>query len=52
MKRNQFPAGWNEARLRKVLAHYEGQTEEEAVAEDEEVQGRTLARIGFSLLPL
>jgi len=35
MKRNRFPAGWNEARVRRVLEHYEGQTEDEAVAEDE-----------------
>jgi len=35
MKRNRFPAGWNEARVRSVLEHYERQTEEEAVAEDE-----------------
>lgn len=31
----KFPPGWDEERVRKVLAHYEGQTEEEAVAEDE-----------------
>jgi hypothetical protein len=36
MKRqNKFPKGWNEARVREVLEHYEGQTEEEAIAEDE-----------------
>ena len=35
MKRTRFPAGWKEARVREVLEHYEGQTEEEAVAEDE-----------------
>jgi hypothetical protein len=35
MKRNRFPAGWDEARVRRVLEHYEGQTEVEAVAEDE-----------------
>jgi len=35
MKRNRFPAGWNEARVRRVLEHYQGQTEDEAVAEDE-----------------
>lgn len=35
MKQNQFPAGWNEARVQRVLEHYEGQTENEAVAEDE-----------------
>jgi hypothetical protein len=28
---------WNEERIRKVIAHYEGQTEDEAVAEDEQV---------------
>ena len=35
MKRNRFPSGWNEARVRRVLEHYDRQTEEEAVAEDE-----------------
>lgn len=35
MKRNRFPAGWDEARVRSVLEHYEQQTEDEAVAEDE-----------------
>ena len=35
MKRNRFPAGWNEDRVQRLLAHYEGQTEDEAVAEDE-----------------
>jgi hypothetical protein len=34
-KRNRFPKGWNESRVREVLDHYESQTEEEAVAEDE-----------------
>jgi len=34
-KLNRFPKGWNEARVREVLEHYESQTEEEAVAEDE-----------------
>ena len=35
MKKSRFPEGWNEARVRKVLAHYERQTETETVAEDE-----------------
>jgi hypothetical protein len=34
-KQNRFPKGWNEARVREVLEHYENQTEDEAVAEDE-----------------
>lgn len=35
MKQTRYPTGWNEARVRKLLQHYETQTEEEAVAEDE-----------------
>lgn len=35
MRLKRFPPGWDEARVRRVLAHYEEQTEEEAVAEDE-----------------
>ena len=35
MTQNKFPPGWDEARVRSVLAHYESQTEDEAVAEDE-----------------
>ena len=35
MKRNRFPTGWNEDRVRRVLEHYVRQTEAEAVAEDE-----------------
>jgi dihydrodipicolinate synthase/N-acetylneuraminate lyase len=35
MSPRAFPPGWDEARVRKVLAHYESQSEEEAVAEDE-----------------
>ena len=33
--KNRFPPGWDERRVRDVLEHYENQTEEEAVAEDE-----------------
>lgn len=33
--KNRFPPGWDEARVRDVIEHYENQTEEEAVAEDE-----------------
>jgi len=35
MKRNRFPAGWNEAKVNGVLEHYENQTEAAAVAEDD-----------------
>lgn len=36
MTRNRFPPGWDEERVRRVLVHYESQTDEEAVAEDED----------------
>lgn len=35
MKQSKFPQDWDDERVRRVLAHYEQQTEEEAVAEDE-----------------
>ena len=35
MKQNRYPPGWDEARVRLVLEHYEAQSDEEAVAEDE-----------------
>lgn len=35
MKKASFPPGWDEARVQEVLAHYEGQSEDEAAAEDE-----------------
>jgi hypothetical protein len=46
-KQGQFPPGWDEERVRRVLAQYEGQTEEEAVAEDEAmVEDRTQTVMG------
>ncbi len=35
MSQNRFPEGWDEERVRRGVQHYEGQTEAEAVAEDE-----------------
>ena len=35
MSQNKLPVGWDEDRTRRVLTHYEGQTEDEALAEDE-----------------
>jgi hypothetical protein len=43
-----YPSGWNEDRVRRVIAHYEQQTEEEAVAEDEAAfEDETLAVVGI-----
>ena len=38
MKQNKFPPGWDEQRVKRVLSHYESQSEDEAVAEDEAAQ--------------
>lgn len=35
MTKTPFPADWDEARVRRVLEHYESQSDEDAVAEDE-----------------
>ncbi|MBN1506485.1 MAG: hypothetical protein JW955_06545 [Sedimentisphaerales bacterium] len=41
---DRSPPGWDEDRVRRVIAHYEQQTEEEAVAEDEAAfENETLA---------
>jgi len=35
MKQSQFPPDWDQARVDSVLSHYEEQSEDEALAEDE-----------------
>ncbi len=35
MSQQKLPPGWDQERVQKVLGHYEEQTEEEAIAEDE-----------------
>ena len=35
MEQSKFPPGWDEQRVREVIAHYEAQTEDEVIAEDE-----------------
>lgn len=35
MSESSFPPGWDEERVRRVLEHYEAQSDEGAVAEDE-----------------
>jgi hypothetical protein len=39
---NRYPKGWNRKKVAAVLAHYENQTEDEAVAEDEAAYHSTL----------
>jgi hypothetical protein len=54
MKQSEFPPGWDAERVRRVLAHYETQSEEEAVAEDEaalEALGQTVMEVPTELVP-
>ncbi len=54
MKQNNFPPGWDGERVRRVLSHYEQQTEEEAVAEDEaayEHDDYSMVKIPNELVP-
>jgi hypothetical protein len=34
-KQSKFPKGWDSERVKRVLKHYETQSEDEAIAEDE-----------------
>jgi hypothetical protein len=54
MKTQRFPPGWDEDRVREVLAHYEGQSEDEPFAEIEatrEAEGMTMMAIPTELVP-
>jgi hypothetical protein len=54
MNTQNFPPGWDEARVREVLAHYENQTDDEQFAEIEaahETQGITLMAVPSDLVP-
>jgi hypothetical protein len=54
MRQKRFPPGWDEDRVRKVIASYEQQTEEEAVAEDEaafQKPDQTVIEVPKELLP-
>ena len=54
MRQSKFPEGWDEERVRKVLAHYEDQTDDEGVAEDEsayENRTQSLVEVPVELVP-
>ena len=55
MKESKYPAGWDEERVRRVLEHYEVQSDEEAVAEDEaayEAPTGTMMQVPIDLVPV
>ena len=54
MRESNFPAGWDERRVREVIRHYESQTEGEAIAEDEaafDSDRETFVAVPNELLP-
>jgi hypothetical protein len=55
MSDEKYPPGWDEARVRRVLEHYESQSDEEAVAEDEaafESTTQTTMGVPIELVPV
>ena len=55
MNEQRYPPGWDEERVKRLIAHYESFTEEEQVAEDEaaviEQEGQTVITVPVTLLP-
>jgi hypothetical protein len=54
MTQAKYPAGWDEDRVKRVLAHYERQSDDEAVAEDEaayESTTHTAMEVPVDLVP-
>ncbi len=56
MSESRFPTGWDAARVKRLIDHYEGLSEDEQVAEDEatiaaECQGQTVISVPDELLP-
>jgi hypothetical protein len=54
MNQMRYPAGWDAERVRRVLKHYETQSDEEAVAEDEaayEATTHTAMEVPVELVP-
>jgi hypothetical protein len=54
MREQKFPPGWNEERVRQVIAHYEDQTEDEQFAEIEaarEAEDITMMAVPTELVP-
>jgi hypothetical protein len=55
MKLNEFPAGWDEQRVREVVDYYENQTDAEATSEQEAALSRlkdTVMEVPAELVPV
>ena len=53
MSQNKFPTGWSDEKVQRVLTHYEGQTEDESLREDEAGvdSSATVVNVPRDLLP-
>ena len=54
MSEQRFPPGWDEKRVKALIEHYDSQTDDEEVAEDEAAQhdsGQTFISVPNELLP-
>ena len=54
MSASRFPDGWDAARVARVLRHYDAQSDEEALAEDEaayEATTHTAIEVPVDLVP-
>lgn len=53
-KKQKYPAGWDEKRIRSLAEHYDNQTEDEQVAEHEAAMhaaGQTVMVVPTELVP-
>lgn len=53
-KKQKYPAGWDEGRVRKLAEHYDTQTENEQVAEHEaamQAENQTVMVVPTELVP-
>jgi hypothetical protein len=51
---NRYPKGWNRQKVQRVLAHYENQTDNQAIAEDEAAYNNplfTMMQVPVELVP-
>jgi hypothetical protein len=53
MSENKFPSGWDEEKVRRILAYYEKQTDEDALVEDEAgiEPSETVMTVPYDLVP-
>jgi hypothetical protein len=51
MTAKQYPRGWNEVRVRRVLDYYDAQSDEEAAAEIEAACESTTMEVPVALVP-